>query len=149
MKVKDFDLRVWDNVKGEYNNEREVLLSSNGSIYRINTITGELQELEYAPLEIELFTGFTDREGNKIYEGDTIDEFSCGMLMNNPCEIVFKNGCFCRKFANKEIAFVEGLEQGKEQESLAKIFANCVIIRNKEYEYQGEYDDDWVEEEEL
>lgn len=59
-------------------------------------------------------TGFTDCRGNKIYEGDIIDEFVDGMLREYPAEIVFKNGCFYRKFAHKEFAFVAGLQEGKE-----------------------------------
>lgn len=46
MKLKDFDFRVWDSESKEYNEEREVVLSSKGLIYRIHTITGELQQLK-------------------------------------------------------------------------------------------------------
>ena len=60
MKFKDIGFRVWDNESKEYNQEREVLLSSNGSIYRIHTITGELQQLKEESLELELYAGLTD-----------------------------------------------------------------------------------------
>lgn len=72
MKLQDFDFRVWDNESKEYNRDREVLLSSKNVIYRIHTITGELQELINKNLEIELWSGFYDKNNKKIFENDIV-----------------------------------------------------------------------------
>lgn len=72
MKSQDLNVRVWDNEAEEYNGDREVLLSTNGSVYRIHTITGELQELKKESLEFEFWTGLKDVDGTKIYENDIV-----------------------------------------------------------------------------
>lgn len=73
MKLKDIDFRVWDNEGKEYNKNKEVLLSSDNKIYRIHTITGELQQLKDESLEVEFWTGFRDSDNVKVYDGDIID----------------------------------------------------------------------------
>ncbi|EJK2981491.1 hypothetical protein ND298_001713 [Campylobacter coli] len=59
MKLSDFDFRVWDNGKYHYP------IKVNNDIVDINLTIGINDE-------IELFTGFYDKKGNKIYEGDII-----------------------------------------------------------------------------
>lgn len=81
MKLQDIDFRVWDNEAKEYNKDKEVLLSSDNKIYRIHTITGELQQLRDEFLEIEFWTGLIDSDGLKIYEGDIVKiENSVGVI---------------------------------------------------------------------
>ena len=72
MKLQDFDFRLWDNKSKEYNGNREVVLSSENVIYRIHTITGELEKLKSDFLEIELWSGLRDKNDKKIFEGDII-----------------------------------------------------------------------------
>ena len=51
MKVCEVGFRVYDKEAKEYNRDKEVLLSSDNKIYRIHTITGELQQLKPELLE--------------------------------------------------------------------------------------------------
>lgn len=68
--------RIWDNESKEYNKNKEVLLSSNGNIYRIHTITGELQQLKPELLENEFSVGLKDVDETEIYENDIVQAVS-------------------------------------------------------------------------
>lgn len=76
MKVCEVGFRVYDKEAKEYNRDKEVLLSSDNKIYRIHTITGELQQLKPELLEIESWVGLKDVDEIKIYENDIVRAIS-------------------------------------------------------------------------
>lgn len=76
MKHQNISFRVYDNQAKEYNGNKEVLLSSDNKIYRIHTITGELQQLNPEALEVEFLVGLKDVDGTEIYENDIVRAIS-------------------------------------------------------------------------
>ncbi|MGI8022215.1 YopX family protein [Campylobacter coli] len=101
MKLKDFDFRIWDNIEKKYiktphglyieNTEHNDASSYSRIIgnyeqrsfyidYPFNDRNNEYYDNENA-FSIELFTGYFDKNGNKIYEND--------ILMNELTEEIF------------------------------------------------------------
>ncbi|MGI7717181.1 YopX family protein [Campylobacter coli] len=101
MKLKDFDFRVWDNIEKKYiktphglyieNTEHNDASNCNRIIanyeqrafyidYPFNDRNNEYYDNEDV-FSIELFTGYFDKNGNKIYEND--------ILMNELTEEIF------------------------------------------------------------
>ncbi|RAX59330.1 hypothetical protein CCZ01_00930 [Helicobacter monodelphidis] len=78
MKLKDFDYRIW-------NKEANAFMEMHVEFERgkVNLIP-----INDDRLEIELWTGFYDKNGKKIYEGDII---SCDTF---PFVVAFKYNCF-------------------------------------------------------
>lgn len=84
MKLKDFDFRVWDSDSESllYANKEHLFLGySQRECGEVIQEYGELEMHAYLndePLcpdscEIELFTGFCDTNGKRIYEGDIVE----------------------------------------------------------------------------
>lgn len=79
MKLKDFDFRIWDNTEKRYLNEIELHKYDKSPVEAGTTFTetDRINEVEFVKnkndLEIELFTGYYDYKGNKIYIGDIIE----------------------------------------------------------------------------
>lgn len=98
MKLTDFDFRIWDNKNKFYLNSMEVdssltvptlakhknfkssvfieFSSNSGSsgFNIINSISEENNQENIEDIEIELWTGFYDRNGIKIYENDILED---------------------------------------------------------------------------
>ncbi|ELK3775016.1 YopX family protein [Campylobacter jejuni] len=81
MKLKDFDFRVWDKTKEEFLKKEPTLIKIDnerviaGRISRFYANTADIADMFIRngnDLEIELWTGYFDKNGNKIYEGDII-----------------------------------------------------------------------------
>ncbi|MEB2821914.1 YopX family protein [Campylobacter upsaliensis] len=81
MKLKDFDFRVWDKTKEAFLKQEPTLIKLDnerviaGRISRFYANTADIADMFIGndnDLEIELWTGFYDSKGTKIYEGDIV-----------------------------------------------------------------------------
>lgn len=88
MKLQDFDFRIWDkNYTGCDNKNCKC---------QLNFIYGEEAKIRLSEFnndaEIELWTGYFDKNDKKIYEGDILEN---KMTMEDlPYKVVFKWGAF-------------------------------------------------------
>lgn len=83
MSPQDFDLRVWNITAGKYLPKRNSMGFSLclrikddeiSPFYPMRSRT-EDREIDYDEFEIELYTGFNDSEGNKIFKGDILESY--------------------------------------------------------------------------
>ncbi|BEJ76109.1 hypothetical protein NEB90_001757 [Campylobacter jejuni] len=67
MKLQDFDFRIWDKTKEEFLKKEPTLINYANTADIADMFIGNGNDLE-----IELWTGYFDKNGNKIYENDII-----------------------------------------------------------------------------
>ncbi|ECL9238153.1 YopX family protein [Campylobacter jejuni] len=97
MKLSDFDFRVVDNTEKQFLQTNVALAITNS---RQHTIVGNLFSTNFLKnnndLELELWTGFYDKNGKKIYENDILmDKDSIGDDGEAfVYKVVFKQGAF-------------------------------------------------------
>ncbi|HED6212037.1 TPA: hypothetical protein R5X08_001207 [Campylobacter coli] len=143
MKLKDFDFRVWDgrkyvnNIKGGVYIHKEdtdvKCLNRNQDCYHYEF---ELDDLDNSNLEIELFTGYYDYKGNKIYIGDIIE---CLVFTNEKnSEIFYEIICFdmelglCSKLSNGYGGYLFDLRRHKNNKTIEDVYVVGNIHENKE-----------------
>ncbi|EMB5558367.1 hypothetical protein U5700_000681 [Campylobacter coli] len=143
MKLKDFDFRIWDgrkyvnNIKGGvyiHKQDTDVkCLNRNQDCYDYEF---QLDDLDNSNLEIELFTGYYDDKGNKIYVGDIIE---CLVFTNEKnSEIFYEIICFdmelglCSKLSNGDGGYLFDLRRHKNNKTIEDVYVVGNIHENKE-----------------
>lgn len=122
MKLQELKFRIFNNLINNYDGFLYENVEFKGKL------TGEvvaILPLERDYLEIELFTGFADKYGDKIYEGDIVT-IDCIKLL-----VVFEKGSFVLKHYNKPIIGdipLGTLYNIQEQDGVDDIKLRCVEI---------------------
>ncbi|EAI6131067.1 hypothetical protein CA706_06930 [Campylobacter coli] len=142
MKLKDFDFRIWDNTEKRYLNEIELHKYDKSPVEAGITFTetDRINEVELVKnkndLEIELFTGYYDYKGNKIYIGDIIE---CLVFTNEKnSEIFYEIICFdmelglCSKSSNGDGGYLFDLRRHKNNKTIEDVYVVGNIHENKE-----------------
>ncbi|HFP7499180.1 TPA: YopX family protein [Campylobacter coli] len=142
MKLKDFDFRIWDNTEKRYLNEIELHKYDKSPVEAGTTFTetDRINEVEFVKnkndLEIELFTGYYDYKGNKIYIGDIIE---CLVFTNEKnSEIFYEIICFdmelglCSKSSNGESGYLFDLRMNSKNKIIEDVWVVGNIHENKE-----------------
>ncbi|ENT9844185.1 YopX family protein [Campylobacter coli] len=142
MKLKDFDFRIWDNTEKRYLNEIELHKYDKSPVEAGTTFTetDRINEVEFVKnkndLEIELFTGYYDYKGNKIYIGDIIE---CLVFTNEKnSEIFYEIICFdmemglCSKLSNGDGGYLFDLRRHKNNKTIEDVYVAGNIHENKE-----------------
>ncbi|EDO7281980.1 YopX family protein [Campylobacter coli] len=142
MKLKDFDFRIWDNTEKRYLNKIELHKYDKSPVEAGTTFTetDRINEVEFVKnkndLEIELFTGYYDYKGNKIYIGDIIE---CLVFTNEKnSEIFYEIICFdmelglCSKLSNGDGGYLFDLRRHKNNKTIEDVYVVGNIHENKE-----------------
>lgn len=134
MKLQELDFRVWDiSKKIYYNNLQFSIMPGDKNTFSINLGIVFAKNLESASMlssnyEVELYTGFKDKKGNKIYAGDIVAHCVDGGGVEYYSKIVFnqEKGAFefvCiehpviktfDKLANPDIGVVGNIHESKD-----------------------------------
>ncbi|EGD5906879.1 hypothetical protein IBI24_001921 [Campylobacter coli] len=151
MKLQDFDFRIWSVKKEKYLDDlynNIISLSSDKSIKGYNR-NYKILAIEFSPydsiplmndneecFEIELFTGYYDYKGNKIYIGDIIE---CLVSTNEKnSEIFYEIICFdmelglCSKLSNGDGGYLFDLRRHKNNKTIEDVYVVGNIHENKE-----------------
>ncbi|HED0921321.1 TPA: hypothetical protein R4N02_000781 [Campylobacter coli] len=142
MKLKDFDFRIWDNTEKRYLNEIELHKYDKSPVEAGTTFTetDRINEVEFVKnkndLEIELFTGYYDYKGNKMYIGDIIE---CLVFTNEKNSgIFYEIICFdmelglCCKSSNCESGYLFDLRMNSKNKIIEDVWVVGNIHENKE-----------------
>ncbi|EKY3403792.1 hypothetical protein QHE64_001212 [Campylobacter coli] len=149
MKLQDFDFRIWNKTKEEFLKKEPTLIKLDnerviaGRISRFYANTADIADMFIGngnDLEIELWTGYFDKNGNKIYEND--------IIKNEPLEEIyhitrddtykmFKIEIFSKNFNNKiykrkaepDISFLKSFKSEKNMEVIGNIHENNELLR--------------------
>lgn len=83
MKLKDFDFRIWSGVSSEYLVTPDEVFHD----YQCNKRKNMESKYEtyYQDLELERYTGFKDKNGDKIYDGDIVRYRKQNLLISYEC----------------------------------------------------------------
>ncbi|EAW7484935.1 hypothetical protein QDH72_001227 [Campylobacter upsaliensis] len=99
MKLQDFDFRIWDKTKEAFLKQEPTLIKLDnerviaGRISRFYANTADIADMFIGngnDLELELWSGFYDSKGTKIYEGDIIKT----RTNTTPIVVVFEKNTF-------------------------------------------------------
>ncbi|ELD3644208.1 hypothetical protein QJH06_000212 [Campylobacter coli] len=149
MKLQDFDFRIWNKTKEEFLKKEPTLIKLDnerviaGRISRFYANTADIADMFIGngnDLEIELWTGYFDKNGNKIYEND--------IIKNEPLEEIyhitrddtykmFKIEILSKNFNNKiykreaepDISFLKSFKSEKNMEVIGNIHENKELLR--------------------
>ncbi|EAM0914058.1 hypothetical protein D4G52_07150 [Campylobacter coli] len=149
MKLQDFDFRIWNKTKEEFLKKEPTLIKLDnerviaGRISRFYANTADIADMFIGngnDLEIELWTGYFDKNGNKIYEND--------IIKNEPLEEIyhitrddtykmFKIEIFSKNFNNKiykrkaepDISFLKSFKSEKNMEVIGNIHENKELLK--------------------
>lgn len=160
MKLSEFDFRIWDNIEKKYiktphglyieNTEHNDASKCDRIIanydqrafyidYPFNDRNNEYYDNEES-LSIELFTGFYDKNGNKIYEGDILENEEFEELYHvarDNTYKMFKIEIFRKNFNNKiykrkaeyGIAFLKSFKSDANMEIVGNIHEDANLLK--------------------
>ena len=98
-------------VKGYYCNlggNHPRILKENIFIGKIGMVL-EFKNIDVLPETVGQYTGLTDKNGTKIFEGDIVSYFKKDILNS---EVIYKDGCFMFRFISE---FTQRMRQSKQE----------------------------------